>query len=369
MIDFSGGTYRNLLNGMLAEVPDLYDKRDGSMIQTALGPAAYALEGFYLDLDRVQQAAYLQTAAGQALDYLGTIAGLARYQASPAVRLGVFNAAVPVGARFSTINGADSINFTVTSDADNQYQLTAETPGDAGNSYAGPILPITFIEGLTSAAVTDILVPGDEEETDDAFRARIITALNERPFGGNIAAYRENILEIDGVGAVQVYPTWNGGGTVKCSVLGSDFLPASATLLENVQNAVDPPPNQGLGLGTAPIGAQVTVTAPDKVTVDVTAAVSLAPGSSIEQVQPLAEAATEAYLLGVRQSWGEPVGQTAVEYAANVYLSRILAAIVGTAGIVNVTEVKLNGAAEDLILTETGTIQQVPVLGMVTLHE
>lgn len=76
MIDFSGGTYRNLLNGMLAEVPDLYDKRDGSMIQTALGPAAYALEGFYLDLDRVQQAAYLQTAAGQALDYLGTIAGL-----------------------------------------------------------------------------------------------------------------------------------------------------------------------------------------------------------------------------------------------------------------------------------------------------
>ena len=58
-----------------------------------------------------------------------------------------------------------------------------------------------------------------------------------------------------------------------------------------------------------------------------------------------------------------------MEYAADVYLSRVLAAIVGVEGVVNVTDVKLNGSAEDLMLTEAGQTQQVPILGTVTLSE
>ena len=371
MIDLSGKTYRAILGEMLEQIPDSYDKRDTSPIPTALSPAAYALEGFYLALNLVQRSAFIQTAVGQSLDYLAAIAGLSRYPASAAVRLGIFNTAVPVGARFSTINGADSINFRVTAAAEmeNQYQLTAETAGAIGNEYAGPILPITSIPGLNSARLTDILVPGDDEETDDELRARLITALNERPFGGNIASYRENILAIDGVGAVQIYPVWNGGGTVKCSVLGADFLPASEELVRNVQNAIDPAPSQGFGLGLAPIGAQVTISAPDAVTVNVSAAVTFSPGSSIEQVTPLVQKALEEYLLSVRRTWGDNVSDTGVEYTAAVYLSRITAAIVGSTGVVNATGVQLNGGTADLILTETGQTQQVPVLGEVTLHE
>lgn len=371
MIDFTQETYQNILKSMLARVPDTYDKRDTSPIPTALGPAAWALEGFYLALNQVQRQAFIQTSSGQSLDYLAVIGGLTRYPSSAAVRLGVFNTAVPIGSRFSTINGAESINFVVTAatEAANRYQLTAETPGTIGNEYTGPILPITTIPGLTSAQITDILVPGDDTETDEELRQRLITALNERPFGGNIASYREYVLAIDGVGAVQVYPTWNGGGTVKLSVLGADFLPGSAELVENVQNAVDPPPNQGLGLGTAPIGAKVTATAPTELTVNVSATVTLSPGSSTEQVQPLVEAALEAYLLTVRQSWATNVSDAGVEYAADVYVSRVLAAMVSVTGVVNVTDVELNGGTADLILTETGTTQQVPVLGTVTLNE
>lgn len=370
MIDFSQKTYQNILKEMLARVPDTYDKRDTSPIPTALGPAAYTFEGFYLTLNQVQQTAFVQTAVGKSLDDLAVIAGLTRYSASAAVRMGVFNTAVPVGARFSTINGEASINFVVTSamETANQYRMTAETPGAVGNEYTGPILPITAISGLTSAQLTDILIPGDDEETDDELRARLITALNERPFGGNIAAYRENILALDGVGAVQVYPTWDGGGTVKCCVLGADFLPGSSDLVSSVQSAVDPLPGQGLGMGLAPIGAKVTISAPAAVTVNVSASVTLAPGSSIEQVTPLVEAALEAYLLSVRQAWGNNVSDTDVAYTADVYLSRVTAAVVGASGIVNATDVQLNGGTADLILTETGQTQQVPVLGTVTLH-
>lgn len=375
MIDLSQQTYQNILTQMLDQVPATFDKRDTSPIPTALGPAAYALEGFYISLNQVQLAAYIQTATGQALDYLAVVAGLTRYPASAAVRLGIFDMAVPIGSRYSTINGADSINFQATAattgktEGDYYYQLTAETPGSIGNEYTGPILPITAIPGLNSAQITDILVPGDDEESDEDFRARIIEALNDRPFGGNIASYRTYIMAIDGVGAVQVYPTWNGGGTVKCSVLGADFLPASPTLIENVQNAVDPPPNQGLGLGTAPIGAQVTVVAPEELTVNVSATLQLASGYAIGQVQTPIQQAIENYMLSVRQEWATPVNTTSVEYQANVYVARIVAAIVGVPGVVNATNVQLNGGTADLILTETGATQQVPITGTVTLSE
>lgn len=370
MIDFSAQTYANILQQMLADIPDTYDKRDTAPIPSALGPAAYVFEGFYLSLNQVQQQAFVQTAVGAALDLLAPLGGISRYQASPAVRLGIFNMAVPIGARFSTQNGADSINFTVTAAAGeaNQYQLTAETPGTIGNDYTGPILPITSIPGLTSAQITDILVPGDDTETDSELRARLIQALNEKPFAGNIAAYREAVLAIDGVGAVQVYPTWNGGGTVACSILGADFSPASPELVENVQNAIDPP-TQGLGLGLAPIGAKVTISTPTEVTVNVSATLTLAAGYELEQVQPLVEASIGSYLLTVRQGWGTQLGTTTVEYSADVYLARVLAAIIGTTGVVNATNVELNGGTSDLALTETGASQQVPVLGTVTLSE
>ena len=375
MINFDTQTYQNILQAMLDRVPGTYDKRDTAPIPTALGPAAWALEGFYLSLNQVQQQAFVQTASGDSLDMLSVIGGLTRYPASAAVRLGVFNAAVAIGARFSTINGENSINFIVTAtdtpsdptEGFYYYQLTAETPGTIGNEYTGPILPITSIPGLTSAEITDILIPGDDTETDDELRQRLITALNERPFGGNIASYRSYVLGLDGVGAVQVYPTWNGGGTVKLSVLGADFLPASSELVESVQNAVDPPPNQGLGLGMAPIGAQVTVVAPTELTVNVAATLTLASGYQIGQVQQPIEDAIEAYLLTVRQAWATNTSSTSVVYEANVYLARVTAAIVGVEGVVNATNVTLNGGTTDLTLTENGTTQQVPTLGTVTL--
>lgn len=376
MINFSAQTYANLRAAMLAQIPATFDLRDTAPIPTAISPAAYALAGFYLTLNQVQQQAFIQTAVGDSLDMLAPLGGITRYPASAAVRLGVFNTPVPIGSRFSTINGAASINLTATATAtveDPQegsyyYQMTAETPGTIGNEYTGAIVPITTIPGLTSAQITDILVPGDDVETDSDLRSRLIDALNNHPFGGNVAAYRSEILAIDGVGAVQVYPTWNGGGTVKCSILGSDYLPASSQLIQNVQNTIDPP-TQGLGLGMAPIGAQVTIVAPTELTVNVSATLSLSPGYSIPQIQSAVESAVEAYMLTVRQGWGNNVGITDVQYTADVYLARIIAAILTVPGVVNATNVELNGGTADLILTETGTTQQVPVTGTVTLSE
>lgn len=369
MIDLSSKTYQNIRQEMLGKVSASYDKRDTQPIPTAISPPAYALEGFYVDLDAVQRQACIETATGDELDEWGRIAQTTRNQASAAVRLGVFNTDVDIGSRFSTINGSRSIDFTVTATAGagHKYQLTADTVGTIGNEYTGAILPITVILGLTSAQITDVLVPGDDEEQDDDYRERIIQALKDHPSNGNIASYRSKILEIDGVGAVQVWPTWNGGGTVKCSILGSDLLPASDVLISNVQNEIDPEPNQGLGLGYAPIGAVVTISTAETVSVDIAATLTLRRGYTLEQVQPNVQTALEKYISTVKKTWDTNVSLTEVEYAADIYLAQIVAAIVGATGVVNAVDVTINGQESDLSLPQTGKAQYIPELGSVVL--
>lgn len=446
MIDLTNKTYRNILEQMLAQIPNTFDKRDTSPIQTALGPAAYALEEFYLNLDYIQKSAYISSAEGEDLDELSVLGGVSRQPASAAVRVGVFNTTIPLGSRFSTINGSDSINFACTgsysrslsasvdqsdwsssplggtdgtyvftyndgwtydgdlvalssygisftgvpvygdtitvtvssgtasaavtpSDSRYTYQLTAETPGTIGNDYSGAILPINVIPNLTSALIADILVLGDDEESDSSLRARLIEALTDRPFGGNISQYRQEVLAIDGVGGVQVYPTWNGGGTVKLSIVGADYMPASDALVTEVQTLVDPSVNQGEGFGIAPIGAVVTVSKPTTVSVNVVATVTLASGYTLGQVTPLIEEAIGDYLDSVRKGWDTQLGTYTAEYSADVYYARILAAILSVTGVLNVPTLTLNGGTLDLTLTETGATQQIPVEGTVSISE
>ncbi len=381
MIDFSERTKAAILAEMLARIPDIYDKRDTSPISTALAPAAYQLEGVYEALTRLQLQSFLETAVGADLDLIAAIGGVTRLGATPAVRLGVFNIPVYAGARFSTIAGSDSINFTVTAATEDplQWWLTSETPGEIGNQYSGPILPISTIPGLTSAQLTSIIVDGSDPETDDALRARLVTALTDKPFAGNIAAYRKYFLELtevtalDGssvavkLGGVQVYPVWNGGGTVKVSVLGSDHLPITQELLALLQMNADPVP--AMGEGFAPIGAELTVDTATPLTVNVSATVAHTAGTPMDAIQLAVEEAIEAYFNEIRTDWGVAEATDPEIYISWVYLARVLTAIFSVTGVTNVTNVRLNGSAADISLTETSALQQVPVLGTVTLTE
>ena len=75
-----------------------------------------------------------------------------------------------------------------------------------------------------------------------------------------------------------------------------------------------------------------------------------------------------AYLESICRQWGDLDSSGLPNYASIVYLSRVISTIVGVQGVVNATDVTLNGQAQDITLTETGTTQQVPQMGTVTLH-
>lgn len=68
---------------------------------------------------------------------------------------------VPVGSRFS----CGLLNYIVTEKIKaGEYQLQCETSGSEANGNIGQLIPINYISGLETAQITELLVPGEDEE-------------------------------------------------------------------------------------------------------------------------------------------------------------------------------------------------------------
>ena len=382
MIDFSGYTYAEILQQMLDRVDNSLDKREGSLIQTAIAPGAWYFEGLALTLANIQKAAYVTTATGQDLDYLVLNRGIKRIEAKAAVRTGLFNVQLPEGTIFKTLNGGNSVQFSSGASVGSQsgyyaYAMTCLTPGDIGNNYKGNIIPVTSFEGsesLTFAQLTTVITPGNDEESDDALRSRFIVSLDAAPYGGNISEYRQAILAIAGVGGVQIYPanSYNGGGTALCSIVDTDFAPATATLVKTVQDTICPPESGGNtpspnGYGIAPIGAAVTIRSATGEEVGVACDVTYTAGADESEVNEEIKDAVKAYIKDAATSWGEPANDE-ISYSCVIYASRMIAAILSVSGVTNVSNLTINQSSGDLVLTETAALQQVPVFGGVAIN-
>lgn len=351
--------YDYILNRMLSAVDDKVDKREGSLIWTACSSVAAEMARMYADLDINWNLSFADTATGDALTRRAAEYGVNREPATKAKRKGLFygqnNAPmdIPIGSRFSL----GPVNFIALKKMETGiYEMECEQAGTIGNHESGTMLPIDYIDGLVRAELADVLVPGEDEEPDDALRERYFETMNEPAFGGNIADYKQTINAIDGVGGTKVFPAWQGGGTVKCVIIASDWNAPSQVLVDKVQEIVDPTVNQGKGLGTAPIGHIVTVAGVQTGTINVEATVTLAPGTTVEQVQPLIEQAIENYLLGLRKTWVDT-------HEIIVRRALIEAAIVGVPDIIDVTNLTLSGFAENITMTE----EQIPIKGTITL--
>lgn len=375
-------TYKYLMSQALSFVDDSLDKREGSIIYDALAPACYVLAGYYMQLYQVVKNSFAVTATGEWLDQRVKESGITRREATSAVKRADFTddagqaTVVRIGTRWSTVSSTNPIKYRVTAQYEQNgapvagaYELTCETLGTIGQEYTGPIIPVDFVQGVAAATMSTTLIPGRDAETDDELRERYFDEMSAKAFGGNISDYRNKTREIIGVGDLQIYPVWNGGGTVKLSIVDTAFRAASNEFVQEVQNLIDPVNASGVqgdGLGIAPIDHKVTVVAPEEVTVNITASIVLQVPYEVGQVQPAVEQAIEAYMVELRHDWATP--NEFNEYDLSVYASRITAAIVGVPGISNVTNVRLNGTAADITLQQTGQKQQIPVKGTVTLN-
>lgn len=355
---FEDVTYDKLLSGMLAEASELFpdlDIREGSVLYTALAPAAVELQNLYIALDTVLDMSFPDTAAGEYLIRRCSERGITPFEATYPVIRGTCQPAgvyVPNGTRFS----CGEYTYAVTGTApDGAYQMRCETAGAGGNLSSGTLLPLSFVEGLKSAEISGLLIPGEDQEDTEALRKRYYESLESQSFGGNVADYREKVNAIDGVGGVKVYAVWDGGGTVKLVIIAGDFSVPSDTLIDLVQERIDPTQNAGEGVGLAPIGHVVTVVGACSRPVDVSLNITYQNGWTWEDIEPYAEETVDAYFRELAGSWADSDNLI-------VRISQIETRLLELAGILDIADTTLNGDARNLVLDA----DVIPVRGAVS---
>lgn len=337
-------TYEERLSRMLADVPDTMDKRKGSLIYIALAPAAYELTEAEKEAQSNSDNISLDKAKDQELTDLCAQNGTFKKSATYAQRKGIFNKIIPIGSRF----GLEETTYTVLSNITGyEYILQCEQIGEIGNVYADAMLPITYVDGLTTANLTDILVPGAEEETNNQLRERHRQNIINPPQDGNAAQYLNWATDYEGIGIAKVFPLWNGGNTVKVAITNRLFLPAETALVEEFQKYMDPGIT-GLGNGEAPIGSKVTITGGTKKDINITANVVLTDGYTETEGAALAISDYLASIVYIKNS---------------VSYMRIGSALLDCPSIADLSNLTLNGGVIDVALVN----DEIPVLNSLNL--
>lgn len=346
---FEQMTYEKIMADMLAEVNSEVDKREGSIIWDALAPAALELSRLYAALDEVLNEGFADTAGREYLILRANERGLIPFPATYALGLAEIDGVADAGARF----GIGEFCWTVEKmQSEDRYLLRCETAGSAPNSTLGRLIPLEYMPEVNKAELVDVIEPGEDEETTESLRARYLKGLSEQSFGGNAADYIAKALLIPGVAAAKVYAAWQGGGTVKLTVQNQQFGVPDAALIERVQNLFDPPEDAGLGLGLAPIGHVVTVTGVAACAVNLSADVAVAEDLDWESLLPAVLAAVDEYLMELAKGWAD-------NKQVIVRASQLEARILAVDGIVDLQNLRLNGAAGNLRLGE----DEIPVRG------
>lgn len=340
-------TYEELLQRCLDRIPSTLDKRQASVIYNALAPCCAELAQLWIKLASTYDLVFVDTAVGEALDALVKQNGMTRKEATYALRKGEFNIVVPVGSRFSdgTLNYIVTENITGT----NNSRLECETAGAVGNTYYGSLIPISYIDGLTTAKLTDIIDSGEDIESDDALRERYLEWVTAPEFGGNISDYQVKVKALTGVGGCKVIPVWNGGGTVKLIITNSTYGVPDQSLIDYVQQEVDPTGDQ-TGLGIAPIGHVVTVVGAEEASLSVACKLVLETGKTIEDVQTNINNIVDNYFSYLASTWDSQENLI-------IRISQLETRVLGVDGVLDINSLTVNGTTNNIQLTST----QIPV--------
>ncbi|MDP9700610.1 putative phage protein gp47/JayE [Paenibacillus intestini] len=344
-------TFEVILNRMLDKIPDGVDKREGSIIYDALAPAAVEMAQMYIELDINANLKFADTASGEYLDRAVAWSGITRKPPTKARWSASFQdqegkpVEVPSESRFST---GERVYRTVEPIAAGQYVLECEIAGAEGNEYTGTLLPIDYIAGLTTARLTKLLVPGEDEETDQALYDRYQDKVSRPITSANKYQYELWARENSGVGKAKAFPLWNGPGTVKVALLNNEMHAPAEGVIEAVQQYIDPS-QDGMGEGAAPIGPVVTVVGAEEVPIHIEVQVTLASGSTYDGVKSLIETGVTAYLKEL--AFADPL----------VRWTRIANVILDIPPVIDYSNLLVNGGMSNLEITSGA----VAVLGTV----
>lgn len=213
----------------------------------------------------------------------------------------------------------------------------AMEPGAAGNTAAGSILTMSVPPaGISHCTNFAAFTGGEDAESDESLRARILDSYQRLPNGANTAFYESQAMLHEGVVAAKAVGRARGVGTVNVYVATSAGMP-DAALLQEIQTEL---------AEKREIAVDVQVLEPEKQAVDVEVTLEVASGADKEAVRTAAEATVRGYFSGALLGKG-------------VQLSQLYALL---HGMENVNNYYINAPAADLaakttVLPQLGTLQ------------
>lgn len=370
-------TLQEIIDMALTKVPAEFDRRTGSIIYDTIASAAVPILFLAMEGKEIADASFIETTYGEYMDMLVADKAITRYPATKAIKKGKLETDkgaalnIPNGTRFSAVDSVDNLTYSVVGPMEipGEYMLECEQTGTIGNTYYGPIIPLSYIDPLASAEIIGDYQEARDEETDEDLRQRYLDAYKRNSFGGNVSQYDEEVKKLDGVGELQVHRAYPSSGHVLLSIVGPGYRKISNDLINALQDTIDPEinGNQGTGLGMAPIFHKVHVVTPTEKVIPISFDLQVLNGYTVDQLQPLINEKLEEYFSALRKEWGI-LDTTMHEYNTVIYTARIIVAVSSIIGVANISNVRINNQEGDMKLTETGELQELPILGQVVIN-
>lgn len=270
-----------------------YTQRTGELLTedcdlaVRLWAAAAQIQALYIQSEWVLNQSFPQTAQGLYLEQHAAMRNLYRREAVKAVGELTFSLAVaqdsPVRIPKETVCMTDSsIRYQTLEDASIEAGTLSVTvaaeaveAGRSGNAAVGAVRLLT--EYPLAVAMVRNEVPflgGEDTETDEALRRRILNSYQRLPNGANTVWYEETAMSCQGVTAAKAIGRARGIGTVDVYIAARDGMP-DAELVEQVQAKLRE---------CREIAVDVQVKAPTEKTVNVAVALKIREGADAAAV-------------------------------------------------------------------------------------
>lgn len=268
---------------------------------------------------------------------------------------GAVETATDVDTTFSftrLIQGIDQV------DVEAIINVLADEAGESGNVDNGESLTlVSAIAGVDSQAeVTATVIEGEDIESIDDLRARVIARVQRPPSGGDVNDYEQQALSVAGITRAWVFPDFFGVGTGTVGVAvvednEANIIPDAAKI-EEVQTALE-------ARDFKPVTARVTAFAPTPLNMDL-----------VIKLKPNTQAVRDAVTANLKDLiFRDAAPKDAFKGASEVFdgvilLSRIGEAISTAIGEEDHEIVTINGSAPaNVEPTTTGELVQ---LGTIT---
>lgn len=309
-------------------------KIEGSTTYNNASAMAIDLAQAYSALDMVEDLVFIKNTFGEFLDErineFGPKRKLGENATGEVYFEGTTGATIENGTKIEYAGLIYTVIKDVTLVSDNEQNTSPVQATDIGLKYnLNANTEFNLVEANSNITKIYNRVPfkgGTERESDEDFRERFDIYMTDKATSGNEADYEQWARSIDGVKDAKATGLWNGPSTVKVVIFGEGNTAVDEEVLKNCREYI---------MSKKPVGAKPTVITPTAMNINITATLTLAANSILENVK-------SDFLIALNEYFKE--AGTKIAYM------KVLGLLANIGEVVNIEGLKLNGATSDVVV-------------------